>query len=437
VAYPPVPSNLLDEFFINKTIILQTTQVQGFKVRTTITGMTDMTATKQTNNDRRRLRHQAERITALKDLQTYYKEISETVREPFIILDKNLAVVSANQAFYRKFKVLKRDTIGKLMYKLGNNQWDTQELRELLEHILPKHRILNNYEITHDFPTLGRKTMLLNARQVDSKQLILLAIEDVTVLRKAKTDSDELTANLVLQRDKLQGLNDAKDEFISLASHQLRTPATVVKQYVGMLTHGYAGKLTPEQLAMLETINKSNERQLEVIEDLLRIAKVDAGKVYLEKSSCDVVKQMKVVIREQAILFKKRQQSVKFSKPPEPVLAFIDPKLMHMVLENLLDNAGKYSHNGGHIVVNVEQTDSGTVISIKDDGVGIRKKDLPKLFKKFSRIDNPLSASVKGTGLGLYWVKKILDLHGGSISVISGLNKGTTFTVQTPIETSL
>jgi len=383
----------------------------------------------------KQIAHQEDRITALTQLLSYYREITETVREPFIILDKALCVVTANHAFYYLFKVLKRDTQGKRIYDLGNNQWDAPELRELLEHILPKHRVFNNFKVTHDFPTLGRRTMLLNARQVDSKQLILLAMEDITSQQKIKSDSDELTANLTKQRDKLQELNNAKDEFVSLASHQLRTPATVVKQYAVMLNQGYVGELSKEQKDMVDVVYKSNERQLEIIEDLLRVARVDDGKVYLEKSACDVVQQLEKALHKQDILFKLREQIVILHKPSKQIIAFMDQKLMLMVLENLLDNAGKYSDLGGKITIKVEQDDSYTTVSIKDTGVGIRKSDRQKLFKKFSRIDNPLSVSVGGTGLGLYWAKKILDLHGGSIEVVSTLHKGSTFIVKIPIAT--
>lgn len=264
-------------------------------------------------------------------------------------------------------------------------------------------------------------------------------MEDIANQRKHKIDSDVITANLITnlveQRDQLKGLNDAKDEFIALASHQLRTPATAVKQYVGMLLHGYTGELSEDQMSMLHLAYENNERQLETIEDLLRIAKVDAGKVCLEKSSCDVVQQIEAAIREQAILFKNRGQSVVLHKPHRQIMADIDPKLMLMVLENLLDNAGKYSLAGEQVTIEVEQNDSYTDVSIKDHGVGISKGDCQKLFKKFSRIDNPLSASVKGTGLGLYWAKKVLDLHEGLIEVTSKLNEGSTFKIKMPIRT--
>lgn len=391
-----------------------------------------MSDAKTKTNDKE-LSSRDNRILELKKLLVYYKEITETIREPFIILDKDLCVVSANPAFYRKFKVLKKNTEGRKMYELGDRQWNAPELRDLLERILPRHRVLNNYEITLDFPTLGRKTMLLNARQVDSKELILLAMEDVTSQKLIDTTSSESTLNLVKQRDRLQALNDAKDEFIMLASHQLRTPATVVKQYVGMLAQNYAGEVTKDQMRMLDIAFASNERQLEIIEDLLRIARVDAGKVYLDKSSCDVVVQVESAIQMQAILFKSRGQSIVLNTPKKRVMASIDPKLMLMVLENLLDNAGKYSRHGARVTIDIKQGKHSTAVSIRDTGVGIRKNDLHRLFKKFSRIDNPLSNSVKGTGLGLYWAKKILDLHGGTIEASSELDVGSAFVVKIPI----
>jgi signal transduction histidine kinase len=107
-----------------------------------------------------------------------------------------------------------------------------------------------------------------------------------------------------------------------------------------------------------------------------------------------------------------------------------------MVIENILDNAGKYSQDGKQVIISIKQSDIYTSISIQDKGVGISKVDMKKLFEKFSRIDNSLSASVKGTGLGLYWAKKILDLHGGNIKVTSKINRGSIFTINTPTRES-
>ena len=391
-----------------------------------------MSDTKHLENAKKKMINQDARISALKKQLLYYKEITETVREPFIILNNNLNVVTANLAFYQKFKVSKNETEGKRIYDLGNSQWDSPELRELLENILPAHRVLTNYVVRHNFPNLGPRIILLNARQVDRKQLILLAAEDVTDEWQLKMNSEEMTKNLIAQRDKLQSLNDAKEEFISLASHQLRTPATVVKQYIGMLQMGYAGQLTKDQLDLLGVAYKSNERQLEIIEDLLRVAKVDAGKLYLDKSYSDVSNQIEKAIDGQLSLFKARNQSIVFHKPRTTMMAIIDPKLLLMVFDNILDNAGKYSKEGTTVSIKIAQDKDNTIVTIKDEGVGISQKDLDKLFVKFVRIDNPLSASVKGTGLGLYWAKKVLDLHGGSIKATSSINKGSVFEISIP-----
>lgn len=335
---------------------------------------------KHSQNTQKKIANQGTRIVALKKQLVYYKEITETVREPFLILDNDLKVVTANMAFYRKFKVAKKETEHKKIYDLGNSQWDAPELRELLENILPAHNVMTNYIVRHNFPKLGSKVILLNARQVDRKQLILLALEDVTEEMKLKLDSEEMTKNIILQRDKLQRLNDAKEEFISLASHQLRTPATVVKQYVGMLQMGYAGQLTKDQLDMLGVAYKSNERQLEIIEDLLRVAKVDAGKVYLDRTYSDVSTQIENAIESQSSLYFARNQTVSFVKPEGAMMALIDPKLLLMVFDNILDNAGKYSKDGKSVVIKIRQDKKNTVVSVQDEGVGISKEDMQNLL---------------------------------------------------------
>ncbi|MDB5169683.1 MAG: two-component sensor histidine kinase [Candidatus Saccharibacteria bacterium] len=144
---------------------------------------------------------------------------------------------------------------------------------------------------------------------------------------------------------------------------------------------------------------------------------------------------MNKAITGQAGLFKGREQSVVFNHPKDKIMATIDSKFILMVLENVLDNAGKYSKPGEIITITMSQDETDTLITIQDHGVGIRKIDVPKLFKKFSRIDNSLSAGVKGTGLGLYWAKKIIDLHGGNISVISRQGQGSTFKISLPTTT--
>lgn len=238
--------------------------------------------------------------------------------------------------------------------------------------------------------------------------------------------------SLRTQRAQLVALNKSKDEFISLASHQLRTPATGVKQYIGMLLQGYGGSLTKDQLQLLKTAYESNERQLTIVDDLLRVAHVDSGKVILKKQKINLVSLLRDVIREQTATFRQRRQTIVLEAPKQAVTAQVDTGKIRMVLENLLDNASKYSPEGRNVTVTLAVNAHDVSILIADQGVGIGGNDLSKLFQKFSRVNNPLSTLVGGTGIGLYWAKKIVDLHDGQLLVTSKLHKGTTFTIQLP-----
>ena len=226
-------------------------------------------------------------------------------------------------------------------------------------------------------------------------------------------------------------LEKSKDEFISIASHQLRTPATVVKQYIGMLLDGYMGPLTDEQRNMLQTAFEYNDNQLDIITDLLRIAQADANKITMSQEQIDLVKLTKDVIESQLGDYKRNKLKLVLKSTPGPIICKADPLHIRMVLENLINNANKYSPQGGAVVVAIAPTLKFIKISVQDEGIGIAAKDLPKLFQKFSRIDNP-SSHISGSGLGLYWVKKLISLHNGTISVKSKLGAGTVFTVQLP-----
>jgi nitrogen-specific signal transduction histidine kinase len=131
----------------------------------------------------------------------YMKTLTDVARESFLILDSSLRVISANPIFYKSFSVSKKDTDGVLLYKLGNGQWDIPELKKLLEEILPQKKIVKNYEVQHAFQTIGVKTMLLNAGQIDSVHLILLAIEDITERKKLEEKLVGYTKGLEAQVD--------------------------------------------------------------------------------------------------------------------------------------------------------------------------------------------------------------------------------------------
>lgn len=226
---------------------------------------------------------------------------------------------------------------------------------------------------------------------------------------------------------------NSKSEFLSMASHQLRTPATNVKQYIGLLLEGYLGELTPEQTDALKIANKNNEVGINIINDLLGVAKLDLQRIRLNKEPVNIYKLAREVVEAYRPQLKSRRQTLRFERPDKHAEALADSTYLKTVMENLLDNASKYSPARARITIRINERPSTVLFSIQDTGVGMNRTERDKLFKKFSRIPNPLSENAEGTGLGLYWVKQVVELHGGRINVKSARGKGSTFRVALPI----
>lgn len=251
---------------------------------------------------------------------------------------------------------------------------------------------------------------------------------DQIVVLQQKAESLE---NAIKESNHLKDINQAKDEFISIASHQLRTPATAVKQYTGMMLQYHSNGLSEEQRSFIKKAYESNERQLKIIEDLLRVAKLDGGKINLNKSICDLNELIEQVVNDQQNMLTQNNQTVRAHvNRQHAVLA--DPEYLYMVLENLLSNAIKYSPGGSVISIKSSSLNDYSIIEFIDKGIGIELSDHPKLFQKFSRLNNPQTGSVDGSGLGLYWSQKIVELHGGAITVNSRPGKGSIFAVKLP-----
>ena len=279
-----------------------------------------------------------------------------------------------------------------------------------------------------------------NSDRMIERQATKLGASDNLVRNALDTEMLASSFNYTLGRKQAEAqrfqhlieLNQAKDEFISVASHQLRTPATGVKQYIGMLLDGMFGELTEPQRTILSKAYESNERQLKIVSDLLKVARVDAGKIILKETETDINKLLADVASEESEITRERSQKVILYPSSQPAIAWADRDTIRMVFENLIDNASKYSEEGSTIKVAVRTRKRSVTVKIADEGVGINEEDMSRLFEKFSRIHNPLSTQAGGSGLGLYWAKKVVDLHSGTIEVESQIGKGTTFFVHLP-----
>ncbi|HVX58744.1 MAG TPA: ATP-binding protein [Candidatus Saccharimonadales bacterium] len=227
-------------------------------------------------------------------------------------------------------------------------------------------------------------------------------------------------------------LEEAKDEFVAITSHQLRTPATAVKQYIGLLLEGYADPLTDSQRVFLERAYESNERQLHIVDEILKVTQIDLEKIILKPTPVDLRKVARDAVATLTSKFEAKNQKIVIEEPEHEIPANIDRDQIRVAIENLLENASNYTWADKEIKVVTKSRKNRVYVSVIDQGVGIDPADFSKLFQKFSRIPNELSVETGGTGLGLYWAYQIARLHEGYISVKSTPGKGTNFTINLP-----
>ncbi len=233
--------------------------------------------------------------------------------------------------------------------------------------------------------------------------------------------------------EKERSLNEAKDNLLSLASHQLRTPATGVKQYLGLVLQGFSGEITEQQRDFLSKAYDGNERQLKTINDVLYLARLGSGRVMLSKSQFSPSQLVSDIVNELNDEINARHHRVKATLPKRDRLFYGDEHTIRMAIENLLTNAIKYTHEKGMITIRLSFGKNLRIV-VKDNGVGIPADQQSRMFKQFERIENDLSIGVGGTGIGLYVVQNIADMHDGHIEVVSEHGKGSVFTLVLPFE---
>lgn len=372
------------------------------------------------------------------DALNYAESIINTVREPLIALDQDLRVVSVSRSFYDVFKVKPVETVGQLIYDLGNKQWNIPKLRELLETILPQKTTFDNYEVEHDFTTIGRRVMLLNARQIErgrgKERIILLAIEDITERKEIEKGLEKAHEELNVLATELKRTARVKSEFLANMSHELRTPLNSINGFSEVLYDETFGPLNEKQKKYVHNVLISGKHLLLLINQILDMAKVESGKMKLALSSLP----MKSLLSEISLLVadmagKKKLQLLLEIEEDLPDIEADELKVKEIIY-NLLSNVVKFTPEGGKIGMRAKKVDSEIEIVVWDTGVGIAPENMDKIFEGFFRVDTPYSRVTEGTGLGLPLSKKLVELHGGKFSVESeGLNRGTLVRFTLPI----
>lgn len=224
-----------------------------------------------------------------------------------------------------------------------------------------------------------------------------------------------------------------KSEFISIASHQLRTPLTAIKTYSHLLNDGYAGPIGEGHKGFLEQIINSTDTMNELITNLLNVSRIELGKFKLEIVEVSLIKKIERIISELKPSAEEKNIEIVFEKPDSEASIKTDKFLAREVFVNLISNAIKYTHEGDTITVRLEEKDNKCIFSVSDNGMGIPLSAQRKIFTKFYRAPNAISHESDGTGLGLYLIQLIAQALNSKVWFISTEGKGSTFYFSLPI----
>src|SRR5687767_13990 len=367
----------------------------------------------------------------VEDIQNYAMNIVDTVREPLLILDTSLRVHSANQAFYQTFHVSSEETENQLIYELGNGQWDIPDLRTLLEDIVPMSSVFNDFELEHDFPVIGRRVMLLNARKLrqgSHAELLVLAMEDVTERRRAEGE-------VAKAKEVAETANRTKSLFLANMSHELRTPLNAILGFSEMLQEEAVDRNLQEFNADLQKISTAGKNLLGLINDILDLSKIEAGKMELHLEVVDICTLIDEVAETIEMQVEKNGNTLEVICSRDIGVMRADLSKVRQGLFNLVSNATKFTHSGKIRIEAERQIMDGTdwiMFRVSDTGIGLSPDQILRLFQSFTQADASTTRKFGGTGLGLALTRRFCQMMGGDVAVHSVLGEGSVFTIKLP-----
>ena len=375
------------------------------------------------NHELSALNEAIQKARATSDRAREYADIIvDTVRDPMLVLDDEMRIRRANQAFHAAFDTTRETTVGRLLRETGTGELGSAALIRQLHEVLEHDTTIDGYDVSYSQSALGTRTMRLNARRIpgdgERAELVLLAIEDVT---ERQASADHLRNDI-----------RHKDEFLAMLAHELRNPLTPIINAVHLLRRGDSGA-TPTKL--YDMIERQTLRLVRLVDELLDVARISRGLIELARESVDLVEIAQRAAEVSRPRIEERRQTLSLAVPDAPLWVDGDPVRLEQVVSNLLDNAVKYTEPGGRIALQLCQRGGEAVLSVRDNGIGLAPDVLESIFDLFSQVDSSLARSDGGLGVGLNLARRVVELHGGRIEARSaGPDQGSEFIVGLPVQ---
>ena len=342
------------------------------------------------------------------------------VRSELAHITGDVVVTEYLSAEYDSLKKILKEQDVALLVKLSNK---ADKNDSDLGYMLLGYKKNGNPYNPQDVQTLGSISDVLVIAIQNALRFEEIQNFNVTLQRKV----EEATAQMRRANAKLKALDETKDDFISMASHQLRTPLTSVKGYLSMVLEGDAGKLTAMQRKMLDQAFVSSQRMVFLIADLLNVSRLKTGKFIIEPSRVNLAKTVSDEVNQLKETAKNRSLELVYSKPESFPDLMVDETKIRQVIMNYIDNAIYYTPAGGKIRVELVDRPGSVEFRVVDSGIGVPKNEQPHLFTKFYRAGNARQTRPDGTGLGLFMAKKVIVAQGGAVIFQSREGSGSTF----------
>jgi PAS domain S-box-containing protein len=356
---------------------------------------------------------------ALEQARSEMHAMLNATSEAMMLLSPDEKMIWLNRAFGVFFSVDTSKVSGSSFQKLKSH-WD-----KVFEDSTKINQIISS--AGDEVDTTHRKTIFQIWPQKREIEIYSARVENA---------GQEYLGHLFVFRDvtREREVERMKSEFVSLVSHEFRTPLTSIRGYTEMMLDGDIGEFSTEQTDFLNTILRNARHLTEIVNDLLVVSRLEAGAIKLNLSPVNISETIKEAIELLLPQINSKKQKIKMNIPSGVPMVEGDNQRINQILVNLLSNAYKYTPEGGSISVSLNKEDDWVRINVKDSGIGLSKAEMEKLFTKFYRAENPETTKAGGTGLGLWITRSLVNMHGGDISVVSEPGKGATFTFTLPIK---